>query len=1336
MEYRVLGPLEVLDENGQKLRLGGTRQQSVLASLLLRAGQTVALDRLVDELWEEPPATASRTVQAYVSRLRHELPAGAIQSRPGGYTFIADGAELDLDTFERRAEAGHAALAADEYERAASLLREALALWRGPALAGLKSTALRREAERLEELRLSVLEDRIEADLGSARHGEIVPELTALVAEHPLRERLRAQLMRALYRSGRPGDALALYREGRRLLVEELGMEPGQELRELEQAILRQDAELGRSDDGAGSPTVSGTVTFLFTDIEGSTQLLKTLGRARYGKVLAEHGSLLRAAFGEYNGEVIDTQGDAFFAAFRSAADAVSAAVAAQRALQGQEWEEGLSLAVRMGLHTGEAALADDRYLGLAVHLAARIGAAAHGGQVLLSGVTRSLVEDELPADVELRDLGEQRLKDIDRPVRLHQLGVAGLPVDFPPLRTGETAFAGREGELVTEAGAALRRKPRPRLMLVAAAGVIAAAVAIPLFVLGGGASRVDLGETPGNIVGVLDAGSGDVRAAVKLPAPPTAVAAGLGLVWAASADSNAVYAIDPETNTLLDRIPVEDAPAGIAVGGGYVWVTNSLARTVSQIDPQARDVLPPISVGNGPTGVAVGGGYVWVANTTDHTVSKIRASDGKLLKNYSPVADPGAVAVGEGAVWVASKSSGSVVKLNPGDGQRLDTIPVGQGPAAVAVGLGSVWVANSADGTVTRIDPETGSVRDTIPVDAGPSGIAIVRGEVWTANELAGTVSRIDPAAPDRATTVRLGSGSSAVAAGNGMVYVALRATGAAHRGGTLTVAVPAKPPTETLDLAVGSFGELWSRSLALTNDGLLTYRQVGGQAGNQLVPDLAVSMPDVADSGKTYTFQLQPSIRYSNGQLVRARDFRHAIERGFKLRARADPDADDLFRGIRGAGRCDRRRCNLAGGIVTDDAAGRVTFHLSDPDPYFLYKLTSTFAAAVPADTPLQEAKRQPLPATGPYRIESFIPNRSVRLVRNPRFREWSKAAQPAGFAEEILLKVVPACAPCGTTRHGGAEATARADAAAQKERIALVQQGKADLTSSAGSGAPFPVPTAFRFWVHRHSRLAAIYLTLNPNRPPFDDLRARRAVNYALDRNKVVQLVGGQDANRPTCQVLPPNLPGYRRYCPYTLPSAEGGWTAPDPAKATRLVAASRTAGAPVTLWVPRFAGIRLGRYLQGLLESLGYHVHLRSSFGGEKTPDPFFVYFTAAGALTHRGARTSPQIVYGGWIADYPAASNFIQPLFSCRLEQNFGQFCDRAFERRIGRAVKLEQTDPSGANRLWAELDREITDKALWVPLFNTYGADLVSKRVRNYQYNPQRGALLSQLWVR
>jgi YVTN family beta-propeller protein len=867
-----------------------------------------------------------------------------------------------------------------------------------------------------------------------------------------------------------------------------------------------------------------------------------------------------------------------------------------------------------------------------------------------------------------------------------------------------------------------------------ALAGLIAA-VAIPLFALGGGADRMDLGD-PSNSVGVLDAGSGAVKDAVELPMAPTAVAAGLGYVWAASAGANAVFAIDPETNTLRQRIAVGNTPGGIAVGGGYVWVTNSLEGTVSQIDPRALIELQKIRVGNGPTGVAFGGGHVWVVNTTDHTISKIRARTGKLLKTYTTVTDPGAVAVGKGAVWVASKSSGSVVRLNPRNAQQLKKIVVGGGPTAVTVGLGKVWVANSADRTVAQIDPASESVVDVDKVGANPSGLGVVRGEVWSTNELDGTVSRIDPAT-DRPTTVRLGGRPTAVVAADGIAYVALRPVGAAHRGGTLRVALlNIDPLGTTLDPALASFD--MARFLSLTGDRLLTYRQVAGEAGNELEPDLAVAMPYLSSDRKTYTFQLRPNVRYSNGELVRATDVRRTFERLLRLRG-AEAGFDELVQlhAIRGAQSCDRRRCDLSAGIVADNAAGTVMFRLNTPDPIFLHKLAATTATIIPAGTPLREAKRRPIPATGPYRIASFDPNHSVRLVRNPRFREWSNAAQPAGYPDEIVGEVVPAQEQPIALRLRG-----------QKKRIALVEHGQADLTSSHGAVPFLPgVSAPFLPLVHGHPRPVTFYLAFNVKQPPFDDPRARQAINYALDRDRVAQLAAGEDENRPTCQVIPPNFPAHRRYCPYTRdPQAEGGWTTPDRGRATRLVEASGTAGAPVTLWVPRDpAGIGLGKYLKELLDGLGYRVRLRSSFtrrivcsGSPRRCErmsPAGAYFTAYFTAVAK-RKPLPEILWSGWAADYPGASNFIQPLFSCRGDFNIGHFCDLALDRRIGRALQLQQTDIAGANRLWAHLDRVITNKGAWVPLYNVYGADLVSRRVGNYQYNPWYGALLSQLWVR
>ena len=241
MEFRLLGPLEVA-ERDRALELGGVKQRSLLAVLLLHANEVVATDRLIAEVWgETPPVTVAKSVQTYVVRLRRELGAERLSTRAPGYALNVHADELDLAEFERlRAEARQA-----DPARAAAKLREALALWRGPPLADLSYEPFAQaEIARLEELRLAALEERIDADLACGRHVDVVAELEALAAAHPLRERTREQLMFALYRSGRQAEALEVYRAARRELADELGLEPGEPLRRLERAILRQDPDL------------------------------------------------------------------------------------------------------------------------------------------------------------------------------------------------------------------------------------------------------------------------------------------------------------------------------------------------------------------------------------------------------------------------------------------------------------------------------------------------------------------------------------------------------------------------------------------------------------------------------------------------------------------------------------------------------------------------------------------------------------------------------------------------------------------------------------------------------------------------------------------------------------------------------------------------------------------------------------------------------------------------------------------------------------------------------------------------------------------------------------
>jgi DNA-binding SARP family transcriptional activator len=241
MDFRLLGPIEVIDGD-RRLALGGRRQRSVLALLLLHAGQVLSTERLIDDLWGPSRSDAVvKTLHAYVSRLRKELGRDRLLTQPPGYVLRLDEDELDVTRFEQLL-AGARELGP---EAAARQLREALAMWRGPPLADLAYEPFAQaEIARLEELRLTATEDRIDADLATGRHGELAAELEALVAEHPLRERLRGQLMLALYRSGRQAEALEAYRAARQELVEELGIEPGRPLRELHDAVLRQDTAL------------------------------------------------------------------------------------------------------------------------------------------------------------------------------------------------------------------------------------------------------------------------------------------------------------------------------------------------------------------------------------------------------------------------------------------------------------------------------------------------------------------------------------------------------------------------------------------------------------------------------------------------------------------------------------------------------------------------------------------------------------------------------------------------------------------------------------------------------------------------------------------------------------------------------------------------------------------------------------------------------------------------------------------------------------------------------------------------------------------------------------
>ncbi len=477
--------------------------------------------------------------------------------------------------------------------------------------------------------------------------------------------------------------------------------------------------------------------------------------------MLAEHQRILRAAFEAHGGWEVDTQGDSFFVAFRRAKDAVAAAVAAQRDLAAHPWPHGGGVRVRMGLHTGEPQVGGERYVGLGVHKAARIGAAGHGGQVLLSRTTRELVEDELPPDVTIRDLGERRLKDVDRPERLSQLVIDGLPSEFGALNTLDVE---------------LRRKRRRMYAGAALIGVLAAAVAIPVFALGQGSGPGTV--VAPNSVAIIDPESNSVTGSIPVGIRPSSVAVGEGFVWVGNLDDRTVSKIDPGTRAVQLNIPLQATPTGVTTGAGAVWLANGLLGSFSRLDPGVNAVVETLDVTSRSNAgsAAFGEGAVWFAFGVGEVV-KVDPSTNLPVGISGVVGNsPSAVAVGAGWVWVTNAGANTLSQVNPRTVSEVKPFTVGGRPRSVTVGAGAVWVANEADNNVTRIDASSGSGTN-IPVGTGPTGVAYGAGAVWVANGGDGTVSRIDPATDEVVEVIPVGNRPTSVAFGESAVWVTVQA-------------------------------------------------------------------------------------------------------------------------------------------------------------------------------------------------------------------------------------------------------------------------------------------------------------------------------------------------------------------------------------------------------------------------------------------------------------------------------------------------------------------------------------------------------------------------------
>jgi predicted ATPase/DNA-binding SARP family transcriptional activator len=505
VQIRLFGGVTAAADDGEPVDVGPAKCQAVLAVLALSPGSAVPVSRIVGLVWgEEPPRTAAKTLQSYVTRLRKGLGPDSIVRTGVAYRLDVTAASVDVVRFQRL-------VGLDDTEAA-------LAEWTGTPLAGLDAGGLTATVDGLVEQYLGA----VETDLGRRIEVDahvVIGSLTELTATYPFREGLWALLMTALYRVGRQADALAAYRRAREHLVEDLGVEPGPRLRELESLILGHADQLGvdRSTRGSALGLPSGTVTFGFSDVEGSTRLWAA-HRRQMAEAMARHDHLVTAGVDRHGGYVFATGGDSFGVAFHRASDAAAWATDLQAAMGRERWPGEVEIRVRIGLHTGETEERAKGYFGPAVLLAARLAAAGHGSQTLVSGVTSALLDGS-----NLRDLGTFRLEGVVAEQRILQLGDG----EHRPLRTDDSRrgnlprllgrLIGRDGDLeiihdalansavVTLVGPGGIGKTRLALASAHRADVDAGGGG------GGGAWLVELAgtgsssEVPATVAGVLD---------------------------------------------------------------------------------------------------------------------------------------------------------------------------------------------------------------------------------------------------------------------------------------------------------------------------------------------------------------------------------------------------------------------------------------------------------------------------------------------------------------------------------------------------------------------------------------------------------------------------------------------------------------------------------------------------------------------------------------------------------------------------------------------------------------------------------------------------------------
>lgn len=462
--------------------------------------------------------------------------------------------------------------------------------------------------------------------------------------------------------------------------------------------------------------------------------------------------------------------------------------------------------------------------------------------------------------------------------------------------------------------------------------------------------------------------------------------------------------------------------------------------------------------------------------------------------------------------------------------------------------------------------------------------------------------------------------------------------------------------------------------------------------------MPSFATAIPEPTDGGRTYTFRLRDGIRWSTGKPVTVEDVKRGIERA--VAATALPPLTKL---LVGAGRCGPSRCDISG-ITVDNAIRTVTIRLVHASGNLLDLLTQ-FCPAAPPGLPLA-AQSSPIPATGPYQVASYVPDKLIVFTRNPFFHEWSAAAQPAGFPDRIEYRMLPAASAKNAVNDVFAATADWADAI--DAHAARDAQALDSLRTRFGIRLRV-TPSQNMFGVFLNTRVA-----------PFNNVNVRRALGYAIDRKAVAD--NWFAPATITCQFLPPDYPGYRPTCPYTTLSGAHAWQGTNLPMALKLIQGLHPERTTVTVWAPPSARSGI-QPVTDALRAMRYHVQYR-------VPQvPIAEYFGYV-----FDPRNHVQAGMMGWLTADASAANLLT-VYRCASDQNPGEFCDPALDRLMVRAEEVQATSLAAADELWAQVERGLLAAAPWVPLVNTSLVDVLSRRVHNFKRSPTLGVLFDQMWV-